>query len=125
MKRRFQMLEPLGLILLLFSFGWQCFEEYSNQRINEKYIYEINKKLDVIWSSIYDEALHSERYHGEGLVSTDYDVMNSLVKDWEYIQKDIINLHTQSSNFGEVRVILYIIGSICMILSLLLKEKLV
>lgn len=124
MKRILHLLEPIGLTLLLFAFGWQCLEEHSNQRINEKYLYELNQKLDVIWAGIYDEALHSERYHGDSLVSTNFDVMNSLVKDWDNIQKEMANLNTQISNFFWCRVVLYILGSICTIHSLL-KEKFV
>lgn len=26
-----QYLEPVGLVLLLFAFGWQCWEERANQ----------------------------------------------------------------------------------------------
>ena len=117
MKRIRHLLEPIGLTLLLFAFGWQCLEDYSNQRIYEEYVYELNQKLDVIWTGIYDEALHSERYQGDRLVSTNFDVMNSLVKDWENIQKEMTNLNTQTSSFFLCRVFLYILCSICMILS--------
>ena len=77
-------LEPLGLILLLVAFGWQCLAEHSKQVKYEGYIYEMSQKLDAIWLGVYDEALHSDRYHGEALVSTNYDALNGLVRDLDY-----------------------------------------
>ena len=63
-------LEPLGLILLLVAFGWQCLAEHSKQVKYEGYIYEMSQKLDAIWLGVYDEALHSDRCHGETLVGS-------------------------------------------------------
>lgn len=37
--------EPLGLLLLLAAFGWQCWEEYSNQTKVKGYIYELSHML--------------------------------------------------------------------------------
>ncbi len=37
--------EPVGLILLLFAFGWQCLAEHAAQMKTEGYILEINEKL--------------------------------------------------------------------------------
>lgn len=46
-------LEPLGLILLLVAFGWQCLAEHSKQVKYEGYIYEMSQKLDAIWLGVY------------------------------------------------------------------------
>ena len=61
-------LEPIGLFMLLLAFGWQCIEERTDQMKVESYFYEMNEKLIAIWSGIYDEALHSERYDGKAMV---------------------------------------------------------
>ena len=37
--------EPIGLALLLVSYGWQCFEEHSTQMKIEGYFCEINEKM--------------------------------------------------------------------------------
>lgn len=62
-------LEPIGLLLLLAAFGWQCWEEHANQLKYEVYIYDLDQKVDAIWSGVYDEALRSERYHGTASVA--------------------------------------------------------
>ena len=57
MKERIRKwLEPLGLILLLVAFGWQCLAEHSKQVKYEGYIYEMSQKLDAIWLGVYDEV---------------------------------------------------------------------
>lgn len=108
-------LEPLGLILLLVAFGWQCLAEHSKQVKYEGYIYEMSQKLDAIWLGVYDEALHSDRYHGEALVATNYDALNGLVRDWQQIQKSFGQLNAQGSLFFKIRVILYVLGSFLVI----------
>ena len=108
-------LEPLGLILLLVAFGWQCLAEQSKQVKYEGYIYEMSQKLDAIWLGVYDEALHSDRYHGKALVSTNYDALNGLVRDWQQIQESFGQLNAQGSLFFKIRVILYVLGSFLVI----------
>ena len=108
-------LEPLGLLLLLIAFGWQCLSEYSNQSKTEAYIYEMSQKLDAIWLGVYDEALHSDRYLGEAIVSTNFDVLNGEVHDWQQIQNGLNQLKNQTSTFFAVRVVLFVIGSLMVI----------
>lgn len=81
-----QYLEPIGLALLLAAFGWQCWEEQANQLKYEAYIYDLNQKVDTIWSGVYDEALRSERYHGTASVAVNYDSLNSRFKVWNEAQ---------------------------------------
>ena len=84
-------LEPIGLILILASFGWQCFEEHSKSTINEAHILIINEKLNAIWNASYDEIVHGERYQEEclrnGKVTLNwfnYDLTNrDTFIDWE------------------------------------------
>ena len=51
-------LEPIGLSLILISFGRQCFEENSNSSVYENHILNINEKLNAIWAAEYDEIIH-------------------------------------------------------------------
>lgn len=109
--------EPIGLFLLLLAFGWQCIEERTDQMKVESYFYEINEKMIAIWSGIYDEALHSERYDGNAMVSVNYDSMKDQIKDWGQIQKELSTINGQSSLFFWIRAALYVIGSIFVVLS--------
>lgn len=106
-----QYLEPVGLVLLLLAFGWQCWEEQANQLKYEGYIYELDQKLEAIWDGVYDEALHSDRYNGEALVSVNYDALNKTVRDWGQIEKDFTTLNRQTAHFFWARVVLYLLGS--------------
>ena len=112
-----QWFEPIGLFLLLFSFGWQCLEERSNQMKNDSVVYEMNENIYAIWECVYDEALCSDRYHGKALFSVDYDSMNKFVKDWEQIQKGNSRINSQASCFFGIRAVFYILGSIIVLLS--------
>ena len=44
-------LEPIGLSLILISFGWQCFEENSNSSVYENHILNINANQQLKTSS--------------------------------------------------------------------------
>lgn len=108
--------EPIGLALLLFAFGWQCMEEHTYQMKYEGYIYELNQNIMSIWSGVYDEALHSDRYKGEAMVWVNYDVINRSMNDWGQIQEEFKQINKQESFFFWSRVVLYILGSSLIIL---------
>lgn len=112
-----QYLEPIGLALLLFAFGWQCFEERAREIKYDGYIYELDKKLENNWSVVYDEALHSDRYKGQAAVYVDIDVLNQSMRDWQQIQNSFNQLDNQMSFFFWVRVVLYLLGSYLVILA--------
>lgn len=103
--------EPIGLALLLISFGWQCMEERTYQMKYEGYIYELNQNIMSIWSGVYDEALHSDRYKGEAMVWVNYDVINRSMNDWGQIQEEFKQINKQESFFFWSRVVLYLLGS--------------
>lgn len=117
MQRFKKWLEPIGLLLVLLAFGWQCVEERTDQMKVEGYFCEMNEKMIAIWSGIYDEALHSERYDGKAMVSVNYDSMKDQIKDWGQIQKELSTIDGQSTLFFWIRVALYVIGSIFVVLS--------
>lgn len=113
----FRWLEPIGLMLLLFAFGWQCLEERTAQIKTEDLLYETNEKLIAIWDGVYDEALHSDRYHGEASVWVNYDAHNQMMKDWGQIQKELGVVSKQEALFFWIRVVLFVIGSVLIIVS--------
>lgn len=110
-----RLFEPLGLLLLLAAFGWQCLEEHSHHTKVEGYLYELNEKTLNIWASIYDEALHSDRYKGEAMVAINYDVLNAQMKDWHQIQAELLTVEKQTTLFFWMRIALYVLGSIFVI----------
>ena len=108
-------LEPIGLVLLLLAFGWQCWEEQAYQLKVYGLFYEEDQKLEAVWMGIYDEALQSERYHGKASVLVDYDVINRTLRDWGQIRKDFTTLDKQTSFFLWARVVFYVLGSILVV----------
>ena len=108
-------MEPIGLMMLLFAFGWQSLEEHSYQIKYEGYIYELNENIMSIWSGVYDEALHSDRYKGEAMVWVNYDILNRSMKDWKQIKEEFQQIDKQASFFFWSRVVLYLLGSLLII----------
>lgn len=117
MQKHKKWLEPIGLLMLLLAFGWQCIEERTVQMKVESYFCEMNEKMIVIWSGIYDEALHSERYDGKAMVDVNYDAINDQIKDWGQIQKELSAINEQASLFFRIRAALYILGSVFVVVS--------
>lgn len=117
-------LEPIGLSLILISFGWQCFEENSNSSVYENHILNINEKLNAIWTAEYDEIIHTERYQKEcqrnGRVVLNwfnYESANqSIFKDWKDTKEELNTIESQRNTGWIFKVILYVIGSIFIIL---------
>lgn len=60
----------------------------------------MDQALINIWSGIYDEALHSDRYKGQAAVYVDYDALNASMKDWNMIQKDFDQLLVRLISFS-------------------------
>lgn len=123
MKKVVHWFEPVGYALLLASFGWQCIEERSNQLKLEGYFLETNEKLIYIWEGIYDEALHSERYHGNAISSVNYDTINTHIKDWSQVKENMSTHEHQSNLFFWIRAFLYTLGTILIIVSKWPKSK--
>lgn len=117
MKKLKKWLEPIGLFLLLIAFGWQCIEGRIDQMKMDSYFYEMNEKMIAIWSGIYDEALHSERYDGKALISVNYDSMKDQIKDWNQIQSELSTIKHQNSLIFWIWVAFYILGSVFVLFS--------
>ena len=109
--------EPIGLALLLIAFGWQCMEEHSSHMRYEGYIYELDQKIEAIWSGIKDEAMHSDRYKGEEMIYVNYDSIDKGLKDWEQIKEKFKTINKQYAICFWLRVGLYVVGSLLIILS--------
>lgn len=88
----------------------------------EGLLYEVHENIFAIWECVYDEALHSDRYHGKAMASVNYDSLNGHVKDWGQIKKDITTIEDQTTTFFWLQVALYIFGSVLVIFSKRPKE---
>lgn len=124
LRRFLKNLEPIGLLLILISFGWQCFEDNSNSSVYESHILNINEKLNAIWAAEYDEVIHTEEYQREyqreGKIALNWFnyefANNSIFKDWEETKDDLNVIESQRKTGWICKVILYILGSIFIIL---------
>ena len=123
LRKIIRWLEPIGLALVLSSFGWQCLEEHSRQTRIDGYFSELNSRVNAIWTAVYDEALDSERYKGETVLSVDYDALNTQFKEWKDANTDYSLVEYQSQLFFRIRVVLYVLGSVLIIVSKFPKEK--
>ena len=107
-------------MLLLISFGWQCFEDNSNEAVYEAHILNINEKLDAIWAAAYDEVVHTDRFQTECLRNGNmplfwFNYLDANVrtfKDWSSIKEELSVIETQRDFGWTCRVVLYILGSI-------------
>lgn len=116
-KKVIRWFEPVGLLLLLAAFGWQCMDEHSNLMKMEGYLCETNEKLIAIWDGVYDEALHSDRYEGNATVIVNYDALNAHIKSWNQVKKEMETLDKQANLFFWIRVSLYVFGSMLIIVA--------
>lgn len=119
-----QGLEPIGLCLLLGSFGWQCFEDHSNNAVYEDYVYHIYEKLDAIWNISYEEYLHSDYYQNEcmkrgksmSLIWVNHDhASKEIFKDWSATKEELHCIESQKKFGKKCRIVLYALGSIMII----------
>lgn len=115
--------EAIGLLFLLISFGWQCFEDNSNEAIFEAHMYDINEKLDEIWFAEYNEDMYTKGFSTfrDNKVPFNYDYYNITNKktfnDWNSKKNEFSTIEAQK-DFGWIfRVFLYIVGSIFVIIS--------
>lgn len=109
--------EALGLSLLLLAFGWQCFEDHSRQMKVVGYLGETYETTFAIWEGIYDEALHSDRYKGDRMVSVNYESLHNHVKDWNQIKNELETIESQENLFFWIRSVFYVLGSVLVIVS--------
>ncbi len=126
MKRKCNsnLLEAIGLLLLLVSFGWQCLESHSESVIMEGYVYELNEKLNYVLMSEYNEAIKdSERYQGNAMTWMNYDDLSKNVTDWQQVQESMGTLKRQKQMFFYIRACLFVLGSIFVIISKLCLDK--
>lgn len=119
------LIEALGLILLLFSFGWECVEDYNDRSFDDTWRYDTSAVIDVICSSEMDEAFHNEdRSKGHNtLYVVNYDDAFQQYNSHNYA--DTFNQRNNNTIdiSAYIRIVLYVIGSVLVIVSKLEKKE--
>lgn len=122
---RKSLIEAMGLILLLFSFGWECIENYHNRLFDDRWRYDTSVIIDAICSSEIDEAFHDEdRSNGhKTLFGVDYDHSFNQYNSHNYTTTYNHKSNGITDNAAYLRIVLYVIGSVLVIVSKLEKKK--
>ena len=110
--------EAIGTLLLLVSFGWQCFEDNSNDAFFEAHMYDINEKLDAIWFAEYNEVMDTKGFSTfrDNKLPFNYDYYyitnKKTFNDWNSKKNEFSTIEAQKDFGWKCRVLLYIVGSI-------------
>lgn len=102
-------LEGVGLLLILFAFGWQSLEEHSLQVKTDSYIYNINKKLDMLWGIEYQKERPDKLYANIDLYQ----------ESWKFFQdqkKELKGVDNQITVSWILRILCYVLGSVFVLL---------
>ena len=114
--------EILGLILLLVSFAWQCFEEQSNSARIEQEIYDFQERFFDVLSMEFDAAKFHNNYDSV-LVGIDYDSTWKRILDWDNKRNEESMMAKRARLFFWIRAVLYVFGSIFIIWSKTMELK--
>jgi hypothetical protein len=106
-------IEGIGLVLILFSFFVQSFQNDSESSFRESQNYHLNKKLDHIWILI-------------GKQSSETVNLKSVHKDWEFYSKQSKELETWENKielFEQFGTWIFVLGTVLVIAPKFLNEK--
>lgn len=110
--------EIVGLILLLLSFGSECFSQRMEYHRTEGLMLELHEKVDRLWADEYMELTRSDENKTTSSFYMDYNATN---ESWKYVgsqlNNDFESVVSQSEISGQIRMVLYVLGSILVILS--------
>lgn len=111
-------IEGIGLILILFSFFVQSFQNDSESSFRESQNYHLNKKLDHIWKLIGKEY---EADHSKGAINPE-----SYDKDWEFYSRQVKELENWEGKielFSQIGTWIFVLGTILVIAPKFMEEK--
>lgn len=119
MAKKFQI---IGLSLLLVAFGWECFSQTLSDNKIESLLAELHHKIDMLWECEYAEFTQSSQNTTTSIALVDMNLTNKQWKPYEQIRADF-KLSDEQEKFGQMaRIVLYISGSICVILAEIFKK---
>lgn len=106
------LIEPIGLAILLMAFVWQMRSVYVNQSIYNAKIYKFEEAIDYILECEVDEALRdSSRYKGEAIMMVGYDGVLNFSAAFYEDSKDICDKKDKANYAWWWQFALYIVGS--------------
>ncbi|MGV3611376.1 MAG: hypothetical protein ACO1N0_10530 [Fluviicola sp.] len=114
--------EGIGLILILFSFFVQIFQNNSEESFRNSQNYHINKKLDHIWALIENKYADD---HPE-LNLSPVIKLKSIDKDWELYSRQAKEMETWENKidlFADISTWIFVLGTILVILPKFIPEK--
>lgn len=114
--------EGIGLILILFSFFVQIFQNNSEESFRNSQNYHINKKLDHIWALI--ENKYAEEHPELNL--SPVIKLKSIDKDWEVYSQQAKEMETWENKiefFADISTWIFVFGTILVILPKFITEK--
>ena len=115
-------LEIIGLSLLLFAFGWECFAQTLFDNKIESLLVELHHKTDILWESKYVDFTQNANNTTSSIAFVDMNMTNGQWKSYEQIREDF-SMSDEQEDFGQMaRIVMYISGSICVILAKGLKK---
>ena len=110
-------IEGFGLILILISFGWQMFFNFSTQLSGNADKYQLHTKIDNIFCIIKEFYTHSEFTDTESVSNAGYDVISNEWKDWSSLEEEKSTIAFQQKLSFWISLIAFSMGSILMIIS--------
>ena len=114
--------EIIGLSLLLVAFGWECFSQTLSDNKVESLLTELHHKIDMLWECEYAEFTQSPQNTTTSIALVDMNMTNRQWKSYEQIREDF-SMSDEQEDFGQMaRIVMYISGSICVILAKGLKK---
>ena len=106
-------LQIIGLSLLLVAFGWECFSQTLFDNKTEALLAELHE---------YADFTKSPQNTTTSNMLVDMNLTNKQWKPYEQIRADF-KLSDEQEEFGQMaRIVLYISGSICVILAEIFKK---
>lgn len=116
-ERKANIIEGIGLILILFSFLIQLIETDIESQVREAQFAQTQIKLDNLWAVISDD--YSEKHPEQNLAKA-IDIKN-MDENWKYysISKDHLSEWENSVLFQEIsklRIWIFILGSLIIVI---------
>lgn len=124
MKITNKKLEGYGLILILISFGWQYLEYNLDSINNNVEQYQIHQKLDYLYRITADVYTHSEYNKTDIRSSTDFEHINKNWKGWNSLKQEKESVSSQLNITLAIKSLIFIIGSLFLIIPKFRKEDL-
>ena len=100
---------------------FQVLATLSDNKV-ESLLTELHHKIDMLWECEYAEFTQSPQNTTTSIALVDMNMTNRQWKSYEQIRADF-ELSDEQEEFGQMaRIILYISGSICVILAEIFKK---